>query len=224
MNDDFITVQRLSAEESGKAQKYARIGARVFVPFEFDDLTIDNIKIACLKHFAVDPSMTCDVVAGEQGPSCRSFKQVPDSKVIHVRFIEQTNVEILDEPTLESTTDPKSPSPKKKCSTFKSATTALGQRSQPMKQASSPSKFVPRSLSLVEMLRLGKEIDKTTTKIDIYSFNLDSMTWSSTPRPTDFVIEEEPFGVGGFRKAFKATSSAAEFSKTTAWVVKRYIL
>ncbi|CAB4042733.1 Hypothetical predicted protein [Paramuricea clavata] len=136
LNDDFITVQRLSAEVSGKAQKYARIGTHVFVPFEFDDLTIDNIKIACLKHFAVDPSMTCDVVAGEQGPS--------------------------------------------------------------------------------------KAWDKTTTKIDIYSFNLDSMTWSSTPCPTDFVIEEEPFGVGGFRKAFKATSSAAEFSKTT-WVVKTYL-
>ena len=35
LNDNFITVQRLSAEVSGKAQKYSRIGARVFVPFEF---------------------------------------------------------------------------------------------------------------------------------------------------------------------------------------------
>lgn len=219
LNDNFITVQRLSAEVSGKAQKYARIGARVFVPFEFDDLTIANIKAACLKHFAVDPAMTCDVVAGEQGPSCRSFKQVPDSKVIHVRFIEETNVEILDEST--ATAGAKSPPSKKRCSTFKSAA-AIRQKSQPMKKTCSPSKFVPRSLSLVEMLKLGRKIDQTTTKIDIYSFNLDSMTWSSTPRPIDFVVDQEPFGVGGFRQAFKATSSAAEFSKVT-WVVKRYL-
>lgn len=141
LNDNFITVQRLSAEVSGKAQKYARIGARVFVPFEFDDLTIANIKAACLKHFAVDPAMTCDVVAGEQGPSCRSFKQVPDSKVIHVRFIEETNVEILDEST--ATAGAKSPPSKKRCSTFKSAA-AIRQKSQPMKKTCSPSKFVPK--------------------------------------------------------------------------------
>ena len=48
LNDNFITVQRWRAEVSGKAQKYFRIGAHVFVPFEFGELMIDNIKIACL--------------------------------------------------------------------------------------------------------------------------------------------------------------------------------
>ena len=54
------------------------------------------------------------------------------------------------------------------------------------------------------------------------------MTWSSTPCPIDFLIEKEPFGVGGgggggVRKAFlKATSSVPDFCKTT-WVVKRYL-
>ena len=115
LNDNFITVQRLSAEVSGKAQKYSRIGARVFVPFEFGELTIDNIKIACLSHFAVDPSMTCDVVAGEQGPSCRSLRQVPDSKVIHVRFIPEPNneLEAIDDQSA-SCTNPKPPPAKKK--------------------------------------------------------------------------------------------------------------
>ena len=42
LNDNFIYIF------SGKAQKYSRIGARVFAPFEFDDLTIENIKTACL--------------------------------------------------------------------------------------------------------------------------------------------------------------------------------
>ena len=36
---DTITVQRLSASVTGKAQKYARIGAREFVPYGFDDFT-----------------------------------------------------------------------------------------------------------------------------------------------------------------------------------------
>ena len=47
-----LTVQRLSSEVSGKAQKYARIGPREFVPFTEDELTIENIKRCCEKHFA----------------------------------------------------------------------------------------------------------------------------------------------------------------------------
>ena len=120
-----------------------------------------------------------------------------------------------------SCTNAKPPPAKKKCASVQSAT-IVEQKSLPTKKACSPSKFVPRSLSLVEMLRLGKKIDQTTTKIDIYSFNLDSMTWSSTPRSIDFLIEKKPFGVGGFRQAFKATSSVPDFCKTT-WVVKRYL-
>ena len=212
---DFITVQRLSAEVSGKAQKYSRVGARVFVPYEFDEFTIQHIKTACLKHFAVDQSMTCDVVAGEQGPSCRSFKQIPDSKVIHVRFVKRTNIEV-DECFGP---DQKSPPAKKRCSTWKSG---ADHKSQPQTHAASPSKFVPRSLSVVDMLQLGKTIDQKTTKVDIYSFNLEDMSSSSTPHTIDFSIQKEPFGCGGFRKAFVATSSAAEFCGTK-WVVKRYL-
>ena len=46
-----LTVQRLSSEVSGKAQKYARIGPREFVPFTKDELTIENIKLCCERHF-----------------------------------------------------------------------------------------------------------------------------------------------------------------------------
>ena len=43
-----LTVQRLSSEVSGKAQKFSRIGAREFVPFVvYEDLTLANIKLAC---------------------------------------------------------------------------------------------------------------------------------------------------------------------------------
>ena len=70
-----LVVQQLSAEVAGKAQKYLRVGPRGFVPFQFEEVTIDNIKNACEKHFAetVGKIVCCDVLAGEQGPSCKSI-------------------------------------------------------------------------------------------------------------------------------------------------------
>ena len=32
--------------------------------------------------------MVCDVLTGQQGPSCTNVKQIPNRKLIHVRFIE----------------------------------------------------------------------------------------------------------------------------------------
>ena len=48
-----------------------------------------------MKHFGIpeDGILCCDVLAGEQGPSCFSVKQIPDFKVIHVRFIERSDGE-----------------------------------------------------------------------------------------------------------------------------------
>ena len=47
-----LTVQRLYSEVSGKAQNYARIRLRAFGPFTKDELTIENIKPCCERHFA----------------------------------------------------------------------------------------------------------------------------------------------------------------------------
>ena len=38
--------------------------------------------------------MVCDILADEQGPSCGTVKQIPNVKLIHVRFIDETEVEI----------------------------------------------------------------------------------------------------------------------------------
>ena len=77
-------MQRLSATVSGKAQKYSRVGAREFVPFDqFEELTVDNIKEACEQHFTElkeSDDLVCDVLAGEQGPSCRTIGQIPDPR------------------------------------------------------------------------------------------------------------------------------------------------
>ena len=49
-----LTVQHLSQQVCGKLQKYTRIGAREFVPYPYDELTIDGIKAACLLHFTFE--------------------------------------------------------------------------------------------------------------------------------------------------------------------------
>lgn len=66
-----IVVQRMSADVSGKQQKYTRIGPQEYVPFEHEEITIANIKDACKKHFnQIEKNLICDVLAGERGPSC----------------------------------------------------------------------------------------------------------------------------------------------------------
>ena len=80
---------------------------------------------------------------------------------------------------------------------------------------------MPQSLSVAEMLRLGKLITKTTDVIDMHHFNMTEMAWSGKATPVEFNIEREPFGTGGFRKVFKA-SGTGEFKGST-WVVKRYL-
>ena len=62
------------------------------MPFvEYEDLTLANIKLACEKYFSntVAKSVVCDVLASEQGPSCSTLEQVPDLRLIHIRFIQR---------------------------------------------------------------------------------------------------------------------------------------
>ena len=60
-----IVVQRMSADLSGKQQKY-RIGPQEYVPFKHEDITIANIKDACKKHFSPqnEKDLICDVLTG----------------------------------------------------------------------------------------------------------------------------------------------------------------
>ena len=76
-------MQRLSAEVSGKAQKYTRVGPHEFVQYDEEELSIEGIKAACVKR----KGLSYDVLADEQRPSCHSMKHTLDLKVIHVRFI-----------------------------------------------------------------------------------------------------------------------------------------
>ncbi|XP_028396933.1 transient receptor potential cation channel subfamily M member 6-like [Dendronephthya gigantea] len=218
LEEESMTVQRLSADVSGKAQKYTRVGAREFVPFEYEEVTVENIKLACLNHFDISETAVCDVLAGEQGPSCSSVKQIPNLSVIHVRFIDGEDV--ANKPAIKE-----NPVPIKKRKTAVESVQLFPAGATATTSVSSTAvktKFIPRSMSAVEMLRLGKEIKSThdITEIRIYGFDLGNMSWAPTPNKVDFVIAKDPIGTGGFRQAFKATSQTKGFDKAP-WVVKK---
>ena len=42
-----VIIVRLSFAVSGRDQKYSLVGPREFVPFEYDELSIENIEAAC---------------------------------------------------------------------------------------------------------------------------------------------------------------------------------
>jgi hypothetical protein len=73
------------------------------------------------------------------------------------------------------------------------------------------------------MINMGKLIRQSkTTVVDISSFDMANMSWSALPTKAEFVIAEDHFAQGGFRKANKATSQTQGFSDTT-WVIKKYL-
>jgi len=158
LEEECVTVQRLSAEGSGKAQKYTIVGAREFVPFEYDEVTVENIKRACLNHFDVREGCICDVLAGEQGPSCSSVKQIPNLNVVHVRFIDGERKEVKTEEILRKKAG--------KRNVINISPNASPIKSTPNACTARKSKFIPRSMSAVEMLKLGRE------KVNTHNRNL----------------------------------------------------
>jgi hypothetical protein len=73
-----LIVQRLAGEPDNK-QTYKPVQPREFVNFEYEDLTLANLKKACAAHFNL-PSSTCDVLVSNTGPSCSNIAQIPHRK------------------------------------------------------------------------------------------------------------------------------------------------
>lgn len=218
-----LVVQQLTAEVSGKAQKYLRVGPREFVPFKFEEVTIDNIKEACEKHFAhsVGKNVSCDVLAGEQGPSCKTIQQIPDQKLIHVRFIPRPLiVDVVDKGSLPSPSRETKRKRETASETCSASCLSNAKRSFP---SVNPSKCYPKSLSVLDMIKLGKIVDaQNTTLVHMYSFDMELMTWSKVAKTVEFIVEKQPLGQGGFRNAYNATSRDEEF-KNSNWVIKKYL-
>ena len=108
-NREELTIQRLCAEVHGKAQKYSHVVPRELVDFSNLEMTVENKKKDCTDHFktGIGTGMVCDILAGDQGPSCRTVKQIPCLQLILVRFILEgegdADVEILDTKSKRST-------------------------------------------------------------------------------------------------------------------------
>ena len=164
MNSGELVVQRLSSTVSGKAQKHSRVGPQEFVSFPYEEMSINNIKSACEKHFwsVTEGGLVCDVVAGDQGPSCRMLDQLPDTKVIHVHFIE------CELETIQDT----SGSPSKR---IKKTRNLFGGSPSKADTMDKLKKHYPKSLSISEMLKLGK---KCMTTVELFTFDLQSMSRS----------------------------------------------
>lgn len=53
-----LVVQRLTAEPDNK-QTFRPVQPREFVEFEYDELTLDNLKQACATHFGLPVNQKC---------------------------------------------------------------------------------------------------------------------------------------------------------------------
>ena len=73
-----IIVQRLASEPDNK-QVYKPIQPREFVSFDYEEMTLLNLKKACAAHFKV-PHTTCDVLVTNKGPSCTNVNQIQHRK------------------------------------------------------------------------------------------------------------------------------------------------
>ena len=67
------------ASEPDNKQKYKPLQPREFVPFEYNELTLANLKSACAAHFRL-PAASCDILVSDKGPSCTYISQIPHRK------------------------------------------------------------------------------------------------------------------------------------------------
>ena len=160
-----LLVQRLSTEPKPTTMKYSGEGPRDFLQFEYEEVTIDNTKKACQKHFK--EHRDCDVLASEQGPSCSRIDQLPSLKIIHIRFTNDLSRKwLFPEISSFSKTSDFSGIPSKHPKSF----------SVVSKQVEKLSASVfPRSLLAADMLRLGTLIrkeNKNDVKVVVESFDI----------------------------------------------------
>ena len=103
----------------------------------------------------------------------------------------------------------------------------VGKWKKTVTSLSSPSKAMkmsvpaPTSLSVATILQLGKVVKSNTTLIHLYSFHIESLTWSNMPTLGEFETSRDVLDERGFRKAYKATTPTTGYAEKT-WVVKRY--
>lgn len=172
--------------------------------------------------------MECDILAGEQGPSCKTLEQITDlNKVIHIRFVscDKEIVPVQDDEASgnehsHSFTLPAKKKPKvgKKFDSFVPPSyrpSSLPTVSTVMPEVPVEEKAVyPKSLSISQILKLGKLVKPPPGRkvLNLFHFGLQHMAWSDIATAVECQIENEPFAEGSFRSAYRATIITADFS------------
>ena len=83
--------------------------------------------------------------------------------------------------------------------------------------------FIPKSLSAIDIMKLGKLIqnkERISAKVLFEKFIMENNEWSLS-KEVIFETEDKAFAEGGFRMAYKAKSDDESF-RGNRWVVKKY--
>jgi len=206
--------------------KYERIGAQEFVPYPYDDVTLDLIKKACYDHYKqhlIDPlNSTCDILASQNGPSCSKLSHIKNFKLIFFRFISgKPSLAPTSMSTLAYLKRGRNSSRASSFSTTASST-ALKTTKKTGTENLHQSSIYPKSISVTTMLKIGSPISyhiPTTTSIKLLEFDVANLEWNSLHLTKDFIIESTPFAKGGFRSVCKARFS----DNNELFVVKRFL-
>ena len=188
--------------------------------FEYSKVTLENIKRGCKVHYGENLT-TCDILISDQGPSCSRLNQIPSFKVIYVSSImPEPGNSILSE-ALELDPIGSQPQYKKIRKSFFSCSLV-----SPVSTAKSiVSSVVPKSLSSVDILEFGKiikPIEKKILNVVVEEFDIESTEWVALGL-VSFRTEIAHFGEGGFRYAFKASSSSNPHRfRDAAYVIRGY--
>ena len=118
-------------------------------------------------HFAPQTgrNVICDVLAGERGPSCSNIKQVPDLKLIYVRFISDSSCARASRSNVEDSSisfQVEERSTRKRQYENSVSYTEVKRRafSVPSPKKSVMHKPVPpKGISVTQMLKLGKVVE-----------------------------------------------------------------
>ena len=194
-----MIVQRLSNIATGKSMKYERIGPQEFVSYPYEELTLENMKNACLEHFKerlIDNGMEADILASQNGPSCSKLSHLKNYNLIFVRFVLSAMSSSVPSISVFETL-------KKAKRRNSSPPSVLNQQKEEQKI------HYPKSVSVSKMLKLGTEISmklNTPDKVDLINFDIDKMEWGH-PQHIELFIDKNHFAQGGFRSVHKAKTA-----------------
>ena len=129
------------------------------------------------------------------GPSWKTIEQIPDLSIFYVRFIARYS--IYEDPDDGNHTKGSEKNVKQKSAPHTSTSTSgRSPLKRPRLAEPSPEKFYPHSLSVSDMIKLGKRTkSKATTVVSMYKLDMEILSWSKVPTTVEFNEEDKPFGL-----------------------------